>query len=355
MSSLFEPLPFRTGLTAPNRVVLAPMTNLQSHEDGTLSEDERAWLLSRARGGFGTIMTCAAHVTTDGQGWPGELGVWSDAHVPALASLAGALRGEGAASIVQIFHAGLRADRAASGLEPWSADAGKSHRAATEDDLARVVTAFGDAAARVESAGFDGAEIHGAHGYLLTQFLSKTQNTRGDRWGGSLENRARLLRAVTREVRRRTSARFTVSLRLSPEDFGNAKGLDLDESLEVARWAADDGIDVLHLSLWRAFERTKEKPDAHALSLFRGSLPGDVRMLVAGSVWTRGEAESLLRLGADGVALGRAAIANPSWPLSARDEGWEPRRPPLTIDELVARGLSRRFAEYMRGWAGFVA
>ncbi|MCW5837209.1 MAG: NADH:flavin oxidoreductase, partial [Labilithrix sp.] len=185
MTSLFNPLVFRTGLSAKNRVLLAPMTNQQSHEDGTLSDQELAWLASRADGGFGAVITCAAHVAKDGQGWPGELGVFDDAHVPGLARLADALRARGAASIVQIFHGGLRADVTVSGAPAWSASDDEGARPATEEDLSRVVGQFAAAAARAEAAGVDGVEIHGAHGYLLTQFLSATQNRRRDRWGGA--------------------------------------------------------------------------------------------------------------------------------------------------------------------------
>ncbi|MBX3207338.1 MAG: NADH:flavin oxidoreductase [Labilithrix sp.] len=355
MGSLYEPLAFRTGLTAKNRVLLAPMTNQQSHDDGTLSDQELAWLTSRADGGFGVVMTCAAHVAKDGQGWPGELGVFDDAHVPGLRRIAEALRARGALSIVQIFHGGLRADVSVSGTPAWSASDRDGARAATEDDLARVVGQFADAAARAKAAGCDGVEIHGAHGYLLTQFLSVTQNRRSDGWGGSLEGRARLIREVMRAVRARTGPAFTVGVRLSPEDFGNAEGLDLDESLATARWLAEDGADFIHASLWRAHLKTTKRPDEHALGLFRAALPRDVRLLVAGAVWTRAEAEHLLGEGADGIALGRSAIVNPDWPLRAVEHGWEPRRPPVTIEELRARGLGPGFAEYMRRWKGFVA
>ena len=112
MASLFEPLVFRTGLSARNRIVLAPLTNMQSHADGSLGDDELRWLSSRADGGFGVVMTCAAHLARDGQGWPGELGVFDDSLLPGLTTIATALRDRGATSIVQIFHGGLRADPA---------------------------------------------------------------------------------------------------------------------------------------------------------------------------------------------------------------------------------------------------
>lgn len=355
MRALFDPLSFRTGLVAKNRVVLAPMTNKQSYDDGTLSDDELHFLMARADGGFGTVMTCATHVSKEGQGWPGELGVYDDAHVPGLARIASALRTRGAASLVQIFHGGFRANETASGLPRLAPSPIEGAHEATEQDLARLVRAFEDAAARVFRSGCDGVEIHGAHGYLLTQFLSRVQNTRKDGWGGDLEGRARLLREVTRAVRARVPAPFTVGVRLSPEDFGNAVGLDLDESLRVAAWLAEDGVDFVHLSLWRAQDLTTKRPESHAVPLFREVLPRDVRLLVAGSVWTRAEAEELLAKGADGVALGRSAIGNPDWPLRARAAAWEPCRPPFSLEDLRARALSPAFAEYMRSWKGFVS
>jgi 2,4-dienoyl-CoA reductase-like NADH-dependent reductase (Old Yellow Enzyme family) len=255
---------------------------------------------------------------------------------------------------VQLFHGGVRADATVSGSQPWSASEGEGARPATEEDLTRVIRQFGDAAARARAAGFDGVELHGAHGYLLTQFLSATGNTRTDAWGGSLEGRARLVRAVTREVRARTGPGFTVGIRLSPEDFGNAKGLDLDESLQTARWLAEDGVDFVHISLWRSERFTVKRPQEHAVDLFRAALPADVALLVAGAIWTHEDAEKLLARGADGVALGRSALINPDWPRRAAQPGWTPKRPPVTVDELRAAGLSPRFAGYMRDWKGFV-
>jgi 2,4-dienoyl-CoA reductase-like NADH-dependent reductase (Old Yellow Enzyme family) len=352
--SLFSPLTFRTGLTARNRVVLAPMTNKQSHPDGSLGDDELRWLCSRAEGGFGVVMTCAAHVAKDGQGWPGELGIFDDALLPGLTTLATALRERGAVSMVQIFHGGLRADPAVTGSTPWSASAADGISEATPGDLARVVQEFAAAAARARQAGFDGVELHGAHGYLFTQFLSAEQNRRTDDWGGPLENRARLLRDALRAVRATVGPAFTVGVRLSPENFGNARGLDLDESVQTARWLAEDGADFVHLSLWRALEPTAKRPSEHALPIFRAALPPDVAILAAGALWTRAEAEQVLALGADAVALGRSAIVNRDWPLRARQDAWHPRRPPVTLDELRAEGLSEAFAGYMRTWKGFV-
>lgn len=355
MRSLFEPLTFQSGLSVRNRVLLAPLTNKQSHADGSLGADELRWLTSRADGGFGLVMTCASHVAKDGQGWPGELGVFDDELLPGLTTLATALRERGAASMVQLFHGGVRADQGVSGIVPWSASEGEGARAATEDDIHRVIGQFADAAGRAQRAGFDGVEIHGAHGYLFTQFLSATGNRRTDAWGGPLENRARLLRDTMRAVRARVGPAFTVGVRLSPEDFGNARGLDVDETVQVAAWLAEEGADFIHLSLWQALNNTAKHPNQHPIPLFRAALPPEVRILAAGSIWTREEAERVLALGADAVALGRSAIVNADWPRRAMDPAWQPRRPPVTFEELREGGLGPDFAEYMRKFKGFIA
>jgi 2,4-dienoyl-CoA reductase-like NADH-dependent reductase (Old Yellow Enzyme family) len=364
---LFSPLTFRNGVRAKNRVALAPMTNLQSHADGSLSDDELRWLVRRAEGGFGVVATCAAHVALDGHAWPGELGIYDDALLPGLTRLASALHGAGhdagsaprTLAMVQLFHGGARASAELIGERPWTASEipgdAAAPRAGTTAEVERVVVRFRDAAVRAHRAGFDGVELHGAHGYLLCQFLSRL-NRRSDGWGGpSFVGRARLLREVTRAVRAAVPPSFVVGVRISPEDFGNAKGLDLDESLTLASWLAEDGIDFLHLSLWTAANTTTKRPAEHPIPLFRDVVPAAVPLVVAGKVWTRADADEALERGADAVALGRAAIANPDWPARAALATWEPRRPPLTVAELQERGLSEAFAHYMRGWKGFVA
>ncbi len=215
--------------------------------------------------------------------------------------------------------------------------------------------AFGQAAARVGRAGFHGVEIHGAHGYLLSQFLSATMNTRADGWGGDLEGRARLIRAVARRVREELPRPAIVGVRLSPEDYGLAKGLDVDETIEVAARLADDGVDYVHLSLWDGSRNTAKHPAEHAVSMLRRALPSEVRIVAAGGVWTPEDAASLLARGADIVAIGRAAILDPDWPEHAREPGFTPIRGPLSPEELGARAVSPRFVEYLRRFKGIVA
>ncbi|HEY5920305.1 MAG TPA: NADH:flavin oxidoreductase [Kofleriaceae bacterium] len=355
---LLRPLELRCGVTLPNRVALAALTNMQSQVDGLLGSDELAFLARRAEGGFGTITTCATYVAADGKGWDGELGIDRDACIPGLTTLTARVREAGAIALVQLFHGGARADPALIGEQPWSASAwtdGKlAPRAATPDDIARVIDQFIAGAMRAKTAGFAGVELHGAHGYLLSQFLSTTMNTRTDEWGGSLANRARLIRTIAQRTRAACGSRFVVGVRLSLEDFAQARGLDLDDSLEVARRLADDGVDYIHASLWDVARMTAKRPDAHALPLLRAALPADVATIVAGKIWSRDDGERMLGLGADVIALGRSAIVNPDWPRTVA-AGEIPRRPPLTRAELGDRAVSPRFAEYLSQWKNFVA
>lgn len=353
---------FRNGVEARNRVSLAPLTNLQSHADGSLSDEEFRWLLRRARGGFGVVETCAAFVSRDGRAWEGELGVDDDAKLPSLTRLGNAIREAGAVGLVQLFHGGVRAGSKTTGVQPVSASSWTEEtpdfevpRAATQDDIERFVGAFTRAAVRSEAAGFHGVELHGAHGYLLGQFLSRTMNPRDDGWGGDLVGRARLLRSCLQSIRAAVRPDFVVGVRVSPEDYGQAKGLDLDEMVAVTRWLCDDGADFIHLSLWDVARNTRKYPEKHAIPLFREALPPEVPIVAAGHVWTPAEAQSLLDRGADMVALGRSGILNPEWPLEARDPAWEPARPPMAAEELVRRDVSPRFVDYLRKWKNFVA
>jgi 2,4-dienoyl-CoA reductase-like NADH-dependent reductase (Old Yellow Enzyme family) len=355
---MFTPLPLRPGVSTSNRVWLAPLTNMQSHPDGACSDAEETFLARRAEGGFGLVMTCAAHVAQDGKAWPGELGVHDDAMMPGLTRLAARIRAGGALAAAQLFHGGLRASEAVSGLPTWSASAyvepgAPTPRAATEDDIERVIEQFANAARRCAAAGFDAVELHGAHGYLLSQFQSTVYNQRTDAWGGSLANRARLIRETTRAVRAAAPG-LALIVRLSPEDFGQAKGIDLDETLALARWLADDGMDVLHLSLWRSAVTTVKRPDQHATPLFREAVGDGVKIVVAGGVWSRADAEAQLARGADAVALGRAAIANHDWPRRA-ESGAPIATPPVSAAHLASEGLSPGFVDYMRRWKGFVS
>ena len=190
--NLFDPLTFARGPAMKNRFMLAPLTNVQSHADGRLADEELHWLAMRAEGGFGGVMTCGAAVQKVGQGFPGQLGIFSDDHVEGLARLAAAIKRRGGLAIVQLLHCGMRAAADLIGEPPVcpSDNAEFGARALSGAEVEQLVEDFVRAAERADHAGFDGVELHGAHGYLLCQFLSAEINHRSDRWGGALERRA---------------------------------------------------------------------------------------------------------------------------------------------------------------------
>ena len=355
-TSLFEPLDLAHGPAVKNRLFLAPLTNQQSHTDGRLSDDELNWLQMRARGGFGLTMTCAAHVQAVGQGFPGQLGVFSDVHLDGLTRLAAAVKAHGSVTSLQLHHAGIRSPRDLVG-EPVgpSADAETGARELTLDEIESLVEDFAAAALRAQEAGFDGVEIHGAHGYVIAQFLSPELNRRTDRYGGSLDNRTRLLFEIVKAVREQCRPDFQVGVRLSPERFG----LRLGEMREVSQeLMTGGGIDYLDLSLWDVTKEPAEEAYAgrSLMSWFVDLDRGPTRLGVAGKIRTGRRAAQMLEDGADFVLVGRAAILHHDFPVRvAGDDEFEPVPLPVTADYLAAEGLAPAFIDYMRGWRGFVA
>ena len=356
MPDLFAPMTLAHGPTLQNRLALAPLTNLQSHPDGTLSDDEFKWLTYRARGGFALTMTCAAHVQRIGQGFPGQLGVFGDQHLEGLTRLAATIKSFGSVAVAQLHHAGMRSPKDLIGEAPVCPSDNEEFgaRALTLAEVEQLRDDFIAAAVRCERAGFQGVELHGAHGYVLAQFLSPEVNQRTDRYGGSLENRARIVHEIIDGVRAATGPDFGLGLRLSPERFG----LKLAEIRQVAgEILAEGGIDYLDLSLWDyAKEPMEEEFKGRTLMSYFTELPrGDVRLGCAGKVMTPDDARTCLERGMDFVFLGRAAILHHDWPQKlAADPEFTPISTPVTAAYLRAEGLSPTFVTYMQGWKGFV-
>lgn len=357
MTSLFDPLTLKRGPALKNRFMLAPLTNQQSHADGRLSDDEFNWLAMRARGGFGLTMTCASHVQREGQGFPGQLGCWDDVHVEGLSRLASELKAHGTHAVAQLHHAGMRSPKALIGGAPVcpSDNPETGARAMTLAEVETARDAFVAAARRAEKAGFHGVEVHGAHGYLLCQFLSPEINRREDRYGGSPENRARLLFEIVDGVRAECGADFSLGVRLSPERFG----LRLAEIVAVAqRLMHDDRIDYLDMSLWDVFKEPEEAEHKgrSLMSFFTSLERGEVRLGAAGKITTGKACRLAMDAGLDFVAIGRAAILHHDFPRRVRaDQDFKPTALPASASYLRAEGLSEAFISYMRTWKGFVA
>jgi len=356
MNALFEPLSLAHGPALRNRFVLAPLTNLQSHADGTLSDDEFRWLTMRAQGGFAVTTTCAAHVQACGQGFPGQLGIFGDQHLAGLTRLATAIRGAGSVAIAQLHHAGMRSPRDLIGTQPVcpSDDAETGARALTLAEVGQLAEDFVQAALRAQHAGFDGVELHGAHGYVLCQFLSPDINRREDRYGGSPENRARLLLDVVEGVRARCRPDFVVGVRLSPERFG----LRLAEIRDLAQRLMREGrIDYLDMSLWDVGKEPEEEAfrGRSLLSYFTELDRRNVRLGAAGKIGSGPAAAAALAAGLDFVIVGRAAVLHHDFPERVRaDPAFEPVATPVSVDYLQCEGLGPAFIGYMRRWEGFV-
>lgn len=352
----FDALTFSRGPAMPNRMMLAPLTNLQSHPDGRLSDDEFRWLTFRSRGGFGAVMTCAAHVQARGQGFPGQLGIFGDQHLEGLCRLAKAIRDDGSVALAQLHHAGMRSPADLIGEQPVcpSDDAETGARALTTREVEQLVEDFVAAAVRAERAGFDGVEIHGAHGYVLCQFLSAEINRRSDRYGGDLEHRSRVLFDIVEGVRERCRPDFIVGVRLTAERFG----IELTEAVAVARRLCAEGrIDFLDMSLWDVFKEPAE--EAHRgrslLSYFTSIERGPVRLGVAGKIMSGDAVRHCLAEGVDFVLLGRAGILHHDFPKRLReDPDFKAVSTPVTADYLREQGLGEKFIGYMSGWQGFV-
>lgn len=356
MNSLFSPLTFNRGPAMKNRFMLAPLTNQQSHEDGICSDAEYNWLTKRAEGGFGLTMTCAAHVQAEGKGFPGQLGVFSDDHLPGLTRLAQTIKSNDSLAIVQLYHGGMRCPAEVIGMPPlcpsdnekWGA------RAMTTAEVEGMIEAFIAAAERAEKAGFDGVELHGAHGYLLAQFLSAEINHRDDRFGGSLANRQRPILDIIKGIRERCGNDFMLGVRLSPERFG----MQLDEVVNLAALLMrDELIEFLDMSMWDVF-KMPEDGGAQGKSLLSNFTELDrkgVRLGVAGKLRTPAEMQRAIDEGADWVMLGRAAILHHDYParLSA-DADFTPIALPVPPEHLATEGLSAPFIDYMKNWKGFV-
>jgi 2,4-dienoyl-CoA reductase-like NADH-dependent reductase (Old Yellow Enzyme family) len=347
---------FACGKRMKNRFMLAPLTNCQSNADGTLSDDEFNWLTLRAKGEFGLTMTCAAHVQAIGQGFPGQLGIFSDDHLFGHHRLAAAIKAQDSLAVAQLHHAGMRSPAELIATAPVcpSADEETGSRALTLEEVRQLRDDFIAAAVRAQQAGYDGVEIHGAHGYVLCQFLSELYNHREDDYGGSLENRARILFEIVSGVRQACGAEFLLGVRLSPERFG----IRLAEALSVCeQLIASGAVDFLDISLWDSFKLPEEEAyqEASLLSHFAQLPRAKVLLTVAGKIMTAEHVRDVLAANVDFVTIGRGAILHHDYPrLVMSDDQFEPVSLPVTRAHLAKEGLSETFIEYMNGWKGFV-
>lgn len=323
-SRLFESFTFRSGITIKNRIVMAPMTTWSSNDDLTISDDEVKYYKQRVNG-VGLVITGCTHVTPNGQGFTNEFAGYNDEFTPSLRKLADAAKSGGSPAVLQIFHAGNKAlpgleAVSASALQPEVTDLGSTSetRELSHEEILSIVRAFGDTTRRAIEAGFDGVEIHGAHGFLIQNFWSPATNQRTDQWGGSLENRLRFPLAIIEEIKnvieKHATKPFILGYRFSPEESSKEDGLRMKDTYELINFLVEQDLDYIHASL----DNVSSKPvdsqgEKTRIELILEKANGKVPVLAAGSMVTPDDALKAMELGLPLIAIGQALIMNPDW------------------------------------------
>jgi len=337
--SLFSPLKLR-GITLKNRIAVSPMCQYSSI-DGFANDWHLVHLGSRAIGGAALVFTEAAAVVPEGRISPGDLGIWKDAHVDTLARITTFLRTHGSVPGIQLAHAG----RKASTEVPWkggkplsAADGGwspifapsaiafgagyQTPAALDAGGIRCIIGAFVDAARRALDAGFEVIELHGAHGYLVNEFLSPLSNARSDEYGGSFENRTRFLREIVESVRNVWPERLPLFLRISATEWTEG-GWDIEQSVELARMVAPLGVDLIDCSSGGNVPGVRipigpgyQVPLAERVRRESGVPTGAVGLITGAK-----QADEIVCNGdADIVLLAREELRDPYFPLHAAKE-----------------------------------
>lgn len=333
---LFEPLRIRE-VTLRNRIGVSPMCQYSSVE-GFASDWHLVHLGSRAVGGAGLVVAEATAITPEGRISPGDLGIWSDDHIEGLARCTRFVEEQGAVAGIQLAHAG----RKASTLPPWEGTGaafeenggwrpvlapgnerfGPGYPEPLALDLPgirRIVSAFQDGARRSLEAGFKVIEVHAAHGYLLHQFLSPLTNHREDAYGGSFENRIRIVLEVVEAVRNVWPAEYPLFVRLSATDWVE-NGWDVEQSVRLARLLQPIGVDLIDCSSGGIMPGVRIPVNAGYQVPFSERIRADapVKTAAVGLITTPEQAEDILRRGqADLILLARQMLRDPYWPLHA--------------------------------------
>lgn len=336
--SLFDPLPIRS-LTLRHRVLVSPMCQYSS-TDGFASDWHLVHLGSRAVGGAAAVFTEATAVLPEGRISPHDLGLWKDAHVETLARITSFLREQKSIPGIQLAHSG----RKGSTLRPWDGsgkvppsaggwtpvapsaipfDASFPVPAALDEvGIRNIIQAFAAAARRALAAGFQIVEIHSAHGYLLHEFLSPLSNQRTDSYGGSFENRTRMVREVVAAVREVWPENLPLFVRISATDWVDG-GWDLPQSVELAHLLGPLGVDLVDCSSGGLVPNAKIPVGPCYQVPFAESIRRDAKILTGavGMINTPQQAESIIRDGkADVVLLAREFLRDPYFPLHAAAE-----------------------------------
>ena len=339
MPKLFEQIKLRE-LTVKNRIWIAPMCQYScENKDGVPGSWHEVHLASRAIGGAGLILVEASAVSPEGRITPWCTGIWNDEQAKAWKKIVDLSHNHGAKMAMQLAHAGRKASnhRESSGVGSipvseggWETVSSTSQafgdyaapRKLSVEEISELVKAFGKAAKRSMDAGFDAVEIHGAHGYLLHQFLSPLCNDRDDEYGGSLENRARMLLEVIAEIRKSIPETMPVFLRLSATDYAEG-GWDQDQTATVSGWATEAGVDLIDVSSGGIITGVKI-PSGPGYQVPLAEYVADrisEPVSAVGQITDPHQAEQILQSGkVDVIMIARASLRDPYWPLRAAAE-----------------------------------
>ncbi|WP_372745820.1 NADH:flavin oxidoreductase [Lutibacter sp.] len=356
MTNPNSPITFACGATMKNRFMLAPLTNQQSHNNGQLSDDELKWLTMRAKGQFGLVMTCASHVQKVGKGFTGQLGIFSDELNAGHLKLTTNIKKYGSLAVIQLHHAGMRTPPELIDTNPVCPSNNKetNARGLTLEEVIQLREDFISAAIRAQKCGYNGVEVHGAHGYIISQFLASEINKRTDKYGGSLKNRSRLLFEIVDGIREKCGNEFLIGVRLSPEKYG----MDIDEIKLICQWLINDGnIDFLDISLWDVFKIPyEEKYQKNTLLEHFSKLDfKKVKWTVAGKIYNAVDVQKVLDSGVDFVTIGTSAILHHNFPtLVVKDPTFNPIAIPVSEEYLINEGLGKKFIAYLKRWPGFI-
>ncbi len=367
-TTLFQPFALHSGLTLRNRVVMAPMTTWSANPDGTISDAEVDYYRRRAQG-VGMVITGCTHVTENGIGFTDEFAAYDDCFIPSLQRLAEAAKSGGAAAVLQIFHAGNKAvvEEVAEGelvsASAVNALAGPFNRgdvtprALSGDEIFEMVRAFGEATRRAIEAGFDGIELHGAHGFLLQNFFSPRYNQRDDEWGGSPENRMRFALAVVREAKRVIAAHakgpFVLGYRISPEEREDG-GYRVPDICALVDGLIAEGIDYLHVSLNDVLGARPLGADSRlTVEQVIAHVDKRVPILAAGMLRTPKQAQAALDLGLSLAGVGKGLVMNADWVGLAQSGCGAQIRQELDLDKRAVLSIPAgllRAVEAAPGW-----
>lgn len=330
LSKVFEPIQINR-VTVKNRMVVSAMVTNYCDEDGLANEKFIAYHEHKAQGGFGLIVTEDYAVTPTAGGFKRLPGLWEDRQVPSHRQLTDRVHAAGARIFAQLYHAGRETNSAITGVHNVAPSAIKDPTSfetpyeLTVDQIHELVGAFGDAARRAKEAGFDGVEIHGAHGYLVEQFLSTFSNRRGDEYGGSIQNRCRFLTEIIGDIRKKCGSDFAIQLRISGQEYVPG-GLGIEDSKVIAMIAEDAGIDSISVSQGVYASMPVIIPPSvirHAAYIDNAA---EIKSVVTIPVLGVGRindpflAESILRSGkADLCIMARASLADPEMPKKAAE------------------------------------